>query len=109
MVPATGELLFREPQGRRIALVQFAASVVFLSMFSYAWSVGDAGETWWILFLVVGTALSGIAESLPENRRQAAGLLRFAGILVLLVLVAATFAGFEFLVGVSLSGCDSLY
>jgi len=33
--------------------------------------------------------LAGFAESLPENRRQTAGALRLAAILVLLYLIAA--------------------
>lgn len=99
MVPYISEVLFNEPQGRPFALLQFGVSLTFLCMFVYTWSVGDAGETRWLLFTVVGTALSGIAESLPENRRQAAGVLRFAGILVLLILVAAPFTGFKFIVG----------
>ena len=68
-------------------------------MFAYAWSVGNAGETRWLLFLVVGTALSGIAESLPENWRQAAGVFRLAGILVLLILVTAPFTGLKVIIG----------
>ena len=95
MVPYISEVLFNEPQGRRIALFQFGMSLIFVCIFVYAWSVGNAGETRWLLFLVVGTALSGIAESLPENRRQAAGVFRLAGILVLLILVTAPFTGLK--------------
>ncbi|WP_254767263.1 hypothetical protein [Salinilacihabitans rarus] len=93
------EVLFNEPQGRPLALFQFGVSLTLLCMFVYAWSVGDAGATRWLLFIVVGTALSGIAESLPESRRQSAGVLRFAGILVLLILVAAPFVDLEFIIG----------
>ena len=99
MISYLSEVLFNEPQGRPFALFQFGVSLTFLSMFVYTWSVGDAGEIRWLLFLIVGTVLSGVAESLPENRRQVAGVLRFAGVLVLLVLVAAPFADFEFIVG----------
>mgnify|MGYP000563184570 CR=1 FL=1 len=97
MAPYISEMLFNEPQGRPLALLQFGVSLTFLCMFVYTWSVGDAGDSRWLLFLVVGTALSGIAESLPKNRRQAAGVLRFAGILVLVILVAAPFIGFNFI------------
>ena len=99
MVPYISEVLFNEPQGRPLALLHFAMSLTFLCIFSYAWSVGNAGETRWLLFLVVGTALSGIAESLPENRRQATGVFRLAGILVLLILVTAPFTGLKVIIG----------
>jgi hypothetical protein len=99
MVPYISDVLFNEPQGRPNSLVQFGASLTFLCIFVYAWSVGDVGEVLWILFLIIGTALSGIAESLPENRRQAAGVLRFAGILVLLILLLSGFLRLEFLIG----------
>lgn len=99
MVPYISDVLFNEPQGRSVAIVQFGASLIFLCMFVYAWSVDDAGKFLWILFLIVGSALSGIAESLPENRRQAAGILRFAGILVLLLLLLSGFLRPDFLIG----------
>jgi hypothetical protein len=95
MVPYISRVLFKKPQGRSLALLQFGVSLIFLCMFAYTWSVGSAGETRWLLFLVVGTALSGIAESLPENRRQAAGVFRLAGIFVLLILVTAPFTGLK--------------
>ncbi len=98
MVPSVSETLFNEPQGRPIALFQFGLSLSFLCMFAYTASIGVAGDTRWVLFLGVGTALSGIAESLPKNRRQTAGLLRFAAILVL-GSVAASFLGFRFVSG----------
>ncbi|WP_424014444.1 hypothetical protein ACOZ35_15725 [Halorubrum xinjiangense] len=88
MVPYVSDVLFNEPQGRGVALVQFGASLIFLCLFVYVWSAGDAADARWILFLVVGSALSGIAESLPEDWRRTAGVLRAAGILVLLTLVA---------------------
>lgn len=100
MPPYVDEVLFNEPQGPPIALVQFGASLAFLGLFAYAWSRGGAGAAGWLLFLVVGTTLSGIAESLPGNRRRAAGVLRLGAILVLLTLVAAPFVGFESVFGV---------
>ena len=51
-----------------------------------------------VTIFVVGTALSGIAESLPENRKQATSVLRFVAVLVLLILVVAPFASLEFIV-----------
>jgi hypothetical protein len=82
-----------------MALIQFGLSLTFSCMFVYAWSVGDAGETRWLLFMIVGTALSGIAESLPETQLRAVGVLRFAAVLVLLCVVAAPFLGLEFFSG----------
>jgi len=99
ILPYISEVLFKEPQGRPLALLQFGVSLTFLCMFAYTWSVGNAGDTRWLLFLVVGTALSGIAESLPENRRQAAGVFRLAGILVLLILLTAPFTGLKIIIG----------
>ncbi|WP_248898194.1 hypothetical protein [Haloplanus halobius] len=99
MVPYISEVLFNEPQGRRIALFQFGLSFTFLCMFVYAWSVGDAGESRWLLFMAVGTALSGSAESLPETQLQAVGILRFAAILVLLCVVVAPFLDLGFITG----------
>lgn len=99
VVPYISDVLFNEPQGRPTSLVQFGATLIYSCVFVYAWSVGDAGDVSWVLFLVVGTALSGIAESLPENRRLVAGVLRFAGILVLLLLLLAGLLRLEFLVG----------
>jgi hypothetical protein len=93
VITYTRDVLFNEPQGRPNSLVQFGASLTFLCVFVYAWSVGSAEEVSWVLFLVVGTALSGIAESLPENRRQAAGVLRLSALVVLvsmLVILIAT-------------------
>ncbi|ELZ16809.1 hypothetical protein C477_14388 [Haloterrigena salina JCM 13891] len=99
MVPYISDVLFDEPQGRPNSLIQFGLSLTFLCIFVYAWSVGDVGDVLWVLFLIVGTALSGIAESLPKNRRQAAVVLRFAGILVLLILLLSVFLRFDFLIG----------
>ena len=98
MVPYVSDVLFNEPQGRPSSLVQFGASFSFLCIFVYAWSVGDAGEVPWVLFFVVGTALSGIAESLPKTRRRAAGLLRLTAILVLVCLLAIMFLAPEYII-----------
>jgi hypothetical protein len=99
MVPYISDVLFTEPQGRPTSLVQFGASLSFVCIFVYAWSVGDAGEFLWILFLITGAVLSGIAESLPENRRRAAGVLRFAGIFVLLLLLLSGLLRLDVLIG----------
>ena len=99
MVPYISETLFSEPHGRPLSLFQFGVSLIFLCMFAYTASIGGAGDGTWVLFLVVGPALSGLAESLPKNRQQTAGVLRFAAILVLGILVAAPFIGFRHIIG----------
>lgn len=93
MIAYISDVLFKEPQGRSESLVHFGLSLSFLCIFVYAWSVSIAGEVLWVLFIIVATALFGIAESLPENRRHAAGVLRFIGHVVsvsLLVLIIGT-------------------
>jgi peptidoglycan/LPS O-acetylase OafA/YrhL len=100
MVPYISDVLFNEPQGRPNSLVQFGASLSFLCLFVYAWSVGEPGAVVpWVLFFIVGTALAGIAESLPKNRRRAAGLLRLTAILVLVCLLVIMFLAPEYIIG----------
>jgi len=98
MVPYISDVLFNEPQGRPSSLVQFGASLSFLCIFVYTWSVGDAGEVTWVLFFIVGTALSGIAESLPKTRRRTAGLLRLTAILVMGCFLAIMFLAPEYII-----------
>ncbi len=100
MVPYISDVLFNEPQGRASSLVQFGLSLSFLCIFVYAWSVGEAGAVVpWVLFFVAGTALSGIAESLPKNRRRAAGLLRLTAILVFVCFLAIMVLAPEYITG----------
>jgi hypothetical protein len=49
--------------------------------------------------MAVGTGLSGIAESLPNDRRRTAGILRVTAILVLIGVLATTVFVPEFIVG----------
>jgi len=99
MVPYISDVLFNEPQGRPNSLIQFGASLSFLCIFVYGWIVNEAGGVPWVLFLIVGTALSGIAESLPKTRRWAAGLLRLTAILVLVCLLAIMFLAPDYIIG----------
>lgn len=86
------EVLFSEPSGRPQTLVQFSGALVFLGLYAYAWSVGDAASSGWLLGMAVGATLSGVAEALPKRHRQGAGVLRIAAILVFgTVLVATVF------------------
>jgi hypothetical protein len=84
------EVVFSEPSGRPQSLVQFTGAVVFLGLFAYAWSVGNAASSLWLLGMVVGTTLSGTAEALPKRHRRVAGVLRLAAILVIITVLAAT-------------------
>lgn len=82
-----GELLFGAPSGRLTALVMFSGSLVFLSTYVYFGVLGESASIYEV-FLSVGFALSGIAESLPKDRRRAAGVLRIAAVLVVASLIA---------------------
>jgi len=100
MVPYISDVLFNEPQGRPSSLIQFGASFSFLCILAYAWSVGEAGAVVpWVLFFIVGTALSGIAESLPKTRRRAAGLLRLTAVFVLGCFLAIMSLAPEYIIG----------
>ena len=100
MVPYVSDVLFNEPQGRPSSLIQFGLSVSFSCVFVYAWSVGEAGAVVpWVLFFILGAALSGIAESLPKTRRRAAGLLRLTAILVFACFLATMFLAPEYIIG----------
>jgi hypothetical protein len=83
------EFLYNEPSGRPISLVHFGTAVAWLGLFAYA-RTGGPGPSAWYLVVAVGTAMAGVAESLPTGRRRAAGVLRAMAILLLLGLVAGT-------------------
>lgn len=85
--------VFSEPSGRPVAIVQLCAALSLLGVYGFYLVVGDAIPPSFLLFIIAGTALSGIAESLPKNRRRAAIFLRLLGIFVLVsALVMMTFA-----------------
>jgi len=89
-MPSTLEAIaFREPSGRRHALVMFASALAFVGLYVYAGRVGDASSSSWLLVVAAGNALSAVAESLPKRRRRAAGALRVTAILVLAGLLVA--------------------
>jgi hypothetical protein len=84
----------REPDGRPETLVYFGVAVAFLSMYVYfAWILSSEDSFNFSLVMAVFWALMGIAESLPERRRQTAGILRLTMLfLSLCILVAIVFA-----------------
>lgn len=92
------DVLFSEPSGRRAAIVMFAGALALSSIYGYYWMRGRSSSTAG-LFLLVGATLSGIAESLPKDRRRTAGLLRLTAILVLVGLIATVIVAPEFIVG----------
>ncbi|MFC7251810.1 hypothetical protein ACFQJ5_19460 [Halomicroarcula sp. GCM10025324] len=93
------QIIFSEPSGRPNSLVQFTASFVFLGIYLYYWAGGHGNSVSWILVMMIGSALSGIAESLPKDQQRAAGILRGTAVTVFLCLLAATVFAPEFIVG----------
>ena len=80
------EVLFSEPSGRPLALIQFSAALLFLGIYGYGVARGSGGP--WVLFLAASSVLSGTAESLPSDRRRLAGGLRTAAILICVAMLA---------------------
>lgn len=93
-----GELVFSEPSGRLDALVMFSGSLVFLGLYVYSGILGGSSSIYEV-FLSVGFAVSGIAESLPKDRRRTAGIFRVTAILVLTSQVIAAVFAPEFVLG----------
>jgi hypothetical protein len=89
MPSSISETLFSEPSGRPITLVHAAGALIFAGLYIYGWVV-DGSPVTWLLVMVIGTGMAGIAEALPKSRRQAAGILRSVAILVFLSLVVAS-------------------
>ena len=76
----------------------FSASLVFLSIYVY-YDILRGSSSAYALVIAGAFALSGIAESLPEERRQAAGGVRMTVILLLLGLIALTMVIPELIIG----------
>ncbi|MFK5604001.1 hypothetical protein [Haloferax volcanii] len=91
------ETLFSEPTGGLFPVVQLSGALVFSGLYWQYAVVEQSLSGGWLLFMIAGTALSGIAESLPEDRRRAAGGLRVAAVLVLTCLLALLFLAPELL------------
>jgi hypothetical protein len=92
------DIVFSEPSGRLHALVMFAGSLVMLSIYIYydiLRGVPDVSS----LVMAVGFALSGLAESLPAERRRMAGGLRVAAILLLTGLLSLTIVAPDVVLG----------
>lgn len=79
------QVLFREPDGRRKGLLFSLFSVVSILGWVYFGILLDGPHI--MLFLGIGFAFSGVAESLPRNRRRVAAVLRILGLGILVVLI----------------------
>ena len=91
-------VVFSEPSGRLHALVMFASSFAMLSIYLY-YSILLGGSSLSSLIMAVGFALSGLAESLPTDRRRITGGLRVTAILWLLGLLGLTIFAPEVVLG----------
>jgi hypothetical protein len=92
------QTVFSEPSGRTHAFVMFASSLVMLSIYIYfniLRGVPDISS----LVMAVGFALSGLAESLPTERRHMAGGLRVVAVLVFVGLLSLTIFAPEVILG----------
>jgi hypothetical protein len=94
------EIVFSEPSGGINAFVVFAGSLAMVSIYVYFDILRD-GSSISSLMMAVGFALSGLAESLPTERRQLAGGLRVTAILVLTGLLGLTVFAPEVILGPS--------
>jgi hypothetical protein len=74
------DTLFSEPSGTGVSLVHFGSAVAFSLMLGYSWLRAGPPTNYWLVFMIVGTALVGVAEALPTARTRAAGVFRLAGI-----------------------------
>ncbi|KAA9396148.1 hypothetical protein Har1130_16345 [Haloarcula sp. CBA1130] len=100
MLSKIKDAVFSEPSGRVHALVMFASSLAMLSIYIYydiLRGVSDISS----LVMAVGFALSGLAEVLPTERRQIAGVLRATAILLLTGLLTLTIFVPEVILGSS--------
>lgn len=98
MLSTISEVIVREPSGRRYAVIMFAGALVYAGLYVYSEVIHDSTAASWLVFMIVGSLLSSIAESLPKNRRREAGILRITAILVVLALLATLVVAPEFIV-----------
>jgi hypothetical protein len=85
-------IVFHEPSGLPNALALFVMSLIFLSIYVYYWFLGSPPSVA-AIFISVGFALSGVAESLPKHRRRTVGVFRVVSMIVFVsLLVIAIFA-----------------
>jgi hypothetical protein len=86
-MPSTiSDVVFSEPSGRPITVVMFSGALAMASIYGYYGLVRD-GASISPLLMAAGFALSGVAESLPAERRRMAGGLRVTAIFLLVGLL----------------------
>jgi uncharacterized membrane protein len=85
------QTLFSEPSGRPLGLVFLCGALLMAGQQGYYVIVEGATPFYATLFMSIGMALSGIAESLPKPRRREAGVLRLTAITVLVSLLVILF------------------
>jgi uncharacterized membrane protein len=85
------QTLFSEPSGRPLGLVFLCGALLLAGQQGYYVILEGATPFYSTLFMSVGMALSGIAESLPKSRRREAGVLRLTAITVLMSLLVILF------------------
>ena len=93
------EIVLAEPSGRSQAGVMFSGALVFAGLYMYSGITSTGSVFSWHLIMLVGFVLSGIAESLPADRRRAAGVFRLTAILLLIGLIATTVLAPRFILG----------
>jgi hypothetical protein len=88
-MPSTvSDVVFSEPSGRTIATVQLAGSLAFAGIYLYSWVRTGARTSGWPLIMMIGFALSGIAEALPKERVRMAGVFRTVSVLAFVCALA---------------------
>lgn len=78
---AISEVVFKEPEGRNSGLIQVGIAVVLLLVYVYMGRRYGFGLNPSIVLAVV-FSLYGVAEMLPTKRRQLAGSVRLAAIIL---------------------------
>ena len=88
MHPILEDTVFKEPRGDILAPFYLAVALLFIGLYMYFAMITNSLMGTYVLFMCAVFGLSGIAESLPNHRRRAAGLLRLASIFVSISLLA---------------------
>lgn len=91
------QYVFNEPNGRRIGLLYLSLAFLMLIAHSYFAVLRDGPRH--MLFLGVAFALSGVAESLPPDRRRMAGVLRMSAISSAVILLLLLYFNPDFVLG----------
>jgi hypothetical protein len=96
-VSALSSVVFREPEGRRTGAVLALLAAGCLLAGSYVAVVRDG--PWFLLVLGVAVGCTGLAESLPADRRRSAGPLRLVALAVLVAVLGLLVSAPDAVVG----------